>query len=206
VVENGGVVLRFSDIDELEPIGAPDMRGQLFYDLGHGTIHGRSPGFESFAADRTQPVPSIMIPFAPGVQTPLSNLGSHLQWLWRYCDLGWSVEDEGHHNMDVIGIDWTPVGGHALSDFFERFEMRFSHSRRLPDEFRTFTGTVYPCSGLGAGSNICPPCPTNVPFEDNILQDPRSPQKIVHDRALGYRVDPRDLFVGSRARSSCPGP
>jgi len=205
-VENGGIALRFGSIDEIEPIGSPDMRGQIFYDLARGTVHGRLPGFESFAADRTQPVPGIMIPFAQGVQTPLSGLGSRLQALWRYCDLGWSVEDESHHNLDVVGLCWTPVGGQVISDFFERFEMLLAHSRRLPDEFRTFVGTQFPCSGLGAGANTCAPCAVNVPFEDNILRDPRSPQVLVHERSRGYRVDPRDLFIGVSGARLMPWP
>ena len=203
---SGGVVLRFSSIDELAPVGPPDLRGQFFYDLARGRIRGRRPGFESFAVDRTQPVPSIMIPFAPGVQTPLSGFGSKLQTVWRHCDLGWSVEDETKHNLDVVGLAWTPVGGTVLSDFFERFELRLAHSRRLPDEFRTFVGTTYPCSGLGAGSAICPPCALNVPFEDNILPDPRSPQQIVHARSFGYRIEPRDLFVGVSGNRLMPWP
>ncbi|MEQ1892705.1 MAG: Ig-like domain-containing protein, partial [Planctomycetota bacterium] len=171
---NGGVVLRFDAVDELEPIGKDDLRGQIFYDLARGVIRGRSPSFEGFPADQSNPVPSIMIPFLPGVQTPLSGLGSKMQAVWRYCDLGWFVEDESKHNLDVVGLNWSPAGGTVLSDFFERFELRLAHSRRLPDEARTFTGTFFPCSGLGAGARICTPCATFVPYEDNILVDPRS--------------------------------
>jgi len=204
--ENGAVVMRFESTDELEPIGLPDLRGQFFYDFAAGSIRGRDPTIESFPADQTQPVPSIMIPFGPGVQTPLSGLGSKLQYVWRYCDLGWTVEDETKHNLDVIGISWTPVGGTILNDFYPRFELRLSHSRRLPDEFRVFTGTEFPCSGLGAGNNVCPPCATNVPFENNILLDPRSPQKAVHDRDLGYRVEARDLYLGQSGHLLLPYP
>jgi hypothetical protein len=37
------------------------------------------------------------------VQTPLSPLGSKLQALWRYCDLGFSVRDETKYDVDVVG-------------------------------------------------------------------------------------------------------
>jgi hypothetical protein len=204
--ENGGVVLRFDSLDELEPIGPVDLRGQFFYDFERGTVRGRPVAYESFSADGMNPVPSIMIPFGPGVQTPLSGFGSKLQTVWRHCDLGWAVLDESKHNIDVIGLSWTPVGGSVLNDFFELFELRLAHSRRQPDEFRTFTGTTYPCSGLGAGSNICSPCLTFVPYEDNILRDPRSPQVVVHDRALGYRIRATDLYVGRSGATRMPYP
>ncbi len=205
-VVNGGTALRFASTDELEPIGAHDVRGQFFFDFSRGTIRPRSVTFESFPADRTQPVPSIMIPFAPGVQTPLSALGSKLQTVWRYCDLGWQVLDETKHNLDVTGLSWSPIGGQVLSDFFDRFEVRLSHSRRLPDEFRIPTGNPWPCSGLGARQPGCPMCMSNVPFTDNILVDPLSPQKVVHDRSLGYHLNPADLFVGSSGTTFMPYP
>ena len=204
--ENGGTVLRFAEIDELPPIGKSDLRGQLFYDFSRGIIRGRAPVYESFAADQSNPVPSIMIPFLPGVQTPLSGLGSKLQTVWRYCDLGWQVEDEARHNLDVVGLSWSPAGGTVLNDFFERFEIRLSHSRRQPDESRTFTGTFYPCSGVGAGERICTPCLTFVPFEDNILRDPRSSQVVVHERSLGYRVQNSDVYVGNSGTRLMPFP
>jgi len=204
--DNGGVVLRFNELDELPPIGKNDLRGQLFYDFSRGIIRGRTPVYESFAADQSNPVPSIMIPFLPGVQTPLSGLGSKLQTVWRYCDLGWQVEDEARHNLDVVGLNWSPAGGTVLNDFFERFEIRLAHSRRQPDEARTFTGTFYPCSGVGAGERICTPCLTFVPYEDNVLLDPRSPQRVVHERSLGYRVQNSDVFVGVSGTRLMPFP
>jgi hypothetical protein len=203
---NGGVVLRFGAVDELEPLGKDDLRGQIFYDLARGIIRGRSPSFDSYPADQSNPVPSIMIPFLPGVQTPLSGLGSKMQAVWRYCDLGWFVEDESKHNLDVVGLSWSPAGGTVLSDFFERFELRLAHSRRLPDEARTFTGTFFPCSGLGAGARICSPCATFVPYEDNILVDPRSPQVVVHERSQGYRILASDVFVGVSGTPLMPFP
>ncbi len=202
---NGGTSLRFSSLDEVDPI-ARDVRGQVFYDLLVGKLLPRPVTTGAFPADRTQPVPSIMIPFSLGVQTPLSALGSKLQTLWRYCDLGWQVSDETKHNVDVIGLAWSPVGGQVLSDFYDQFEIRLSHSRRLPDETRTPVGANWPCSGLGSGATTCPPCLTNVPFDDNILLDPRSPQKVVHDRALGYRIHPSDLFISFTGTPFVPFP
>jgi hypothetical protein len=203
---NGGTALRFVSVDELEPVGLRDLRGQFFYDFSRQAIRPRPVSFESFPADRTQPVPSIMIPFAPGVQTPLSPLGSKLQMLWRYCDLGWQVADETKHNLDVVGLSWSPIGGQVLSDYYDRFELRLAHSRRLPDETRTPVGANYPCSGLGSQVPLDPSCEANVPYTDNILVDPLSPQKVVHDRSLGYRIDPTRMFMSATGTSLMPYP
>ena len=110
------------------------MIQMFFFDLERGVIKPRPVTYSGVTADRTNPVPSIMIPFPPGVQTPLSPLGSKLHTVWRYADFGWQVLDETKHNVDVIGLNWSPIGGQVLSDFFEEFEIRLSHSRRLPDE------------------------------------------------------------------------
>src|SRR6185503_18396639 len=146
-------------------------------------------------ADRINPVPSIMIPFPPGVQTPLSPLGSKLQTVWRYCDLGFQVRDETKYNLDVFQLSWAPIGGQVINDFFENFEIRLSHSFRLPDE--SINGLLLPKyenSGLVR------------PFVGNILVDPLSPQKIVHARTLGYQVRNADLFLASSGTVMMPFP
>jgi len=200
---NGGVVLRFDSIDELEPKGSVDnpifdVRGQFFYDLDAGLIKPRSVLYMAEPADRSNPVPSIMIPFPPGVQTPLSPLGSKCQTLWRYCDVGWSVRDETKYNVDVIGLNWSPINGQLVSDFYEEFEIRLSHSHRVPDE--ALDGNLlpyYPTSGLlGSPSQ----------YTDNILPDPLDPQKVVHNRALGYVVNPVDVFLSPTGTYMMPFP
>jgi hypothetical protein len=191
----GGTVLRFGGSDEVEPIGFPDLRGQFFLDFERQIIRPRPAAFTSYPVDRLNPVPSIMIPFGPGVQTPLSNLGSKLQTVWRYCDLGWQVLDETKYNLDVFGLDWAPREGQVINDFFENFEIRLSHSRRLPDE--TIDGNLlprYPNSGLIRT------------FLANILTDPLSPQKVVHPRSLGYQVNSVDLFLSSSGTVMIPFP
>jgi len=192
---NGGVALRFTSPDELEPIGASDLRGQFFFDLEREIIKPRPVTFTGVSADRINPVPSIMIPFPPGVQTPLSPFGSKLQTVWRYADLGWQIRDETKYNVDVIGLNWKPIGGQVLTDFYEEFEVLLSHSRKQPDE--------------DINSNLLPKWPNSGLFRtyaDNVYIDPRSPQIVAHPRSLGYIINPANLFVGSSGSVLMPFP
>jgi len=195
---NGGLALRFLDTDELDPPGAPDVRGQIRYEFLRGLLRPRPTVFNSYTADRQVPVPSLMMPFGPGVQTPLSPFGSKLQALWRYCDVGFRVRDEALYNLDVIGLSWSPVGGSVVADFYPLFELRLSHSRYLPDESHPpFCQPVYPGSGLFGAPHA---------FTDNLLEDPRGPQVVVHPRGLGYRVQPSELTLSARGTPLLPFP
>src|SRR5206468_12069137 len=109
-----------------------DLRGQFFYD--RGSIVPRPVAFTGWPVDRNNPIPMRMFPVGTGVFTPLNPLGAKLQMLWRYCDLGWDVRDETKYNLDVIGLDWSPVAGLVHADFYDQFEIRLGHSRFLPDE------------------------------------------------------------------------
>jgi hypothetical protein len=197
-VHNGAVVMRFGSLDEIEPIGLEDFRGQFFIDTAREQIRPRPVQYTGYPADRINPVPSIMVPFPRGVQTPLSPLGSKLQTVWRYCDLGWQIKDETKYNLDVFGLSWAPIGGLVLSDFYENFEIALSHSRFQPDE--DIDNNLLPKhvnSGLrGRGSN----------FTDNIHNDPLSPQKVVHPRDLGYRVSAANLFFAESGTRMLPFP
>jgi hypothetical protein len=194
---SAGIVLRFDGPDEVPGPGT-DLRGNFFHDFAAGTILPRPATFFGAAADRTNPVPSIMIPFPPGVQTPLSPFGSKLQSVWRYCDLGWNVRDETKYDVDVVGLDWSPVGGSIVNDFYPEFEIRLAHSSRLPDEaFDPFLLPRWPSSGLLGAPNL---------YTDNILEDPQSPQQVVHPRDLGYVVNASDLFVSSTGTTLLPYP
>jgi hypothetical protein len=189
-VRNGGFALRFEDVDELDPPGFGDVRGQITHDLLGGVLRPRATAFGSFAADRTIPIPGRMQPFALGVQTPLSSFGSKLQAVWRHADFGFLVRDESFHNLDVIGLSWSPLSGRLVTDFFPDFELRLAHARYTPDESgSTGNGPLYPASGLDGS-----------PFEfaRNVLNDPRGGQVVVHPRSLGYRVRPADMTLSSR--------
>lgn len=199
-VNSGSFVLRFDSPDELEPIGFPDLRGQFTYDFFRGAILPRAVVYATRPVDRSNPIVSIMSGFPPGVATPLSPLGSKLQAVWRYADLGWSIRDETKYNLDVIGLYWSPARGLVTSDFYEELEILLAHSTKLPDEQKRgpFTGGMkYPVSGLWEG-------PT--PFRDNILLDPDSPQVVMHERALGYRVNPGDLSFSPIGTPLMPWP
>jgi hypothetical protein len=68
----------------------------------------------------------------------------------------------------------------------------------LPDEsLDAFLLPRWPLSGLVGNPN---------PFTDNLLVDPRSPQKVVHPKALGYAVDPGKTFVSSSGTVMMPYP
>ncbi len=196
---NGSVVLRFGSDDEVEPLGVRDLRGQFFYDLDLGKIRPRPPNFQGVAADRGNPVPSIMIPFPSGVQTPLAPLGSKLQTVWRYADLGWAVRDETKYNLDVVGLSWAPIGDQVINDFYENFEIRLSHSRFLPDECID-RNSLLPRNGQ-SGLRGSPSF-----YTENILFDPLATPRVVHPRSLGYVINPSDLYRGVSGNVYLPYP
>jgi hypothetical protein len=201
--ENGGIVMRLNDFDEVGTIGTSsdpifDLRGQILYDTARGSIRPRDVQFASHIADRTQAVPAAMSAVAGGVFDPLSPLGSKVQTLWRHCDLGWVVDDETKMNLDVIGLNWAPIGGNVISDFFEGFSIRLSHSPRLPDEgSNPASGITFPMSGLFGSPNL---------YVDNVLSDDMAFQAVVHQRALGYMINPVDLFQAASGTIMMPFP
>ena len=200
---NGGIVMGFNSLDEIThpagiaPPGAPDIRGQFLFDIERATIKPRPVIRSSPVADRSQAVPGIMIPFTPGVQTPLSPLGSKLMTLWRYCDFGFSSQDESNYNIDVEGLNWSPINAQVVSDIYPEFEMRLAHSHYLPDEHLDMT-TLLPTT---PGSGLTP-----VSFAANIHADPLSPQKIVHAKGMGYVLNPVDLFLSATGTVMMPFP
>jgi hypothetical protein len=198
VERNGGIVFTFDSLDELDPRGALDFNGNLYLDSARSALQPRPVAYASYPVDRSNPVPSLMVAFVPGVQTPLSPLGSRLQCVWRYCDLGWSVRDITKYDLDVIGLSWSPVGGKVLADFYPEFEIRLAHSAFIPDESRKAFGLPrFPRSGLGGNT---------MPFASNVLDDALSPQQIVHPRSGGYRIAPLDLFTSVSGTPMMPWP
>ena len=198
VRRNGGISLFFDRTNEIDPNATGnDLRGQFFYDFARGEIRPRPVTNGAALADNVNPVPGIMIPFAPGVQTPLSPLGSKLQTMWRYVDFGWQVLDESLYNLDVIGLNWAPVEGQVVADFYPEFEMRLGHTHRLPVECREvqYGLPLFPGSGL-----------LNNRFQNNVFEESGLIQEVVHPAELGYVINPLERFVSSSGRVMMPFP
>jgi hypothetical protein len=191
----GSYVLRFDSADE-DGNGHPEIRGQFLYDLAAGEVRPRPVQRFSAVADRTQTVPALMHALPSGVQTPLNPLGSRLHALWRYCDVGLGLLDESFTNVDVEGLDWSPIGGTVVADHFTAFEMSLAHTGHLPDEW-TDPSTLlpaYPQSGVVAT------------FSQNLLDPVEDPSRVVHPRALGYSIQPGDVFLSGTGTPMIPWP
>jgi Bacterial Ig-like domain len=189
---SGNLALRFDSPDMVGNDGFYEFRGQHLFDLVNEQLLPRPITHFDVAADRNQPVPSVMTPFAPGIQTPLSPLGSKLHQLWRYADLGMSLLDETNTNVDVESLSWAPVGGQVVADQYPEFSIQLGHANVLPDEFLNPQSGFpkWPLSGLGAT------------YASNYATAP----ELVHDRSLGYVVNPANLYQASSGTTMLPYP
>lgn len=189
-VDTGGIVLRFGSTDE-DGNGAPELRGQFLSDLTATRVRPRRVARFSAQADGSTLTTAAMTPLTTGVSVPLNPLGAHMQGVWRYVDLGFSLQDEAAMNLDVEGLAWAPVGGQVVADSFAGFEMALGHAARAPDEVRdaTLLG-AYPDSGLGTL------------YADNQADG----LTVVHPRDRGYVVDPADVFLASTGTPMIPWP
>jgi len=195
----GGISLRFDSTDEIGAPG-PDLRGQVIYQFGTsgGRLIPRQAIFATEVADGSQPVPGMMGTNILGVQDPLTPYGSKLQFVWRYCDFGFLVTDETKYNLDIVGLSWSPLQAGVISDNYEAFEIRLAHSMFLPDEVAIGSINMnFLTTGLAANG---------APFSANILDDPRSPQMVVHPSSLGYRIDPTQQFMTTTGTTMMPYP
>jgi len=197
---NAGRVTRFTSADEELPIGdamtgpLPEWTGQFSIDQAAEVIHPRPVTRMLASADRSQSLPAAMVPFAPGVQNPLSPFGAKTMTGWRYVDVGFGIADVNTFNMDVEGLNWSPTAGQVVSDNYAHFEIRLFHGGQLPDEAVNPLTLFpeYPDSGL---QSI---------YDANRLDGSLS--TVVHPRYLGYSVDPGDQFVSASGTNLMPFP
>lgn len=197
---NGGLVLRFENPNEDGDFSGTtplvEYAGQFLVDPIKGLIRPRPVERFSASADQTNGVPSIMIDFPQGVQTPLSPLGSRMMSLYRHFDVGLSLTDNTTYNLDVEGLCWMPLQGQVQADFFEGFEINLAHSIRLPDEHRN--AALLPTkisSGLAVTTYVA-----------NILEDPANGLVTMHEKGEGYLIDPVNLFIGGTGKKLLPYP
>lgn len=189
-VNSKSLALRFSSVDE-DGNGAPEVRGQFFYDFARELVRPRQVTRFSAQADPQHISVATMVPISLPVQTPLSPLGSKLMSVWRYHDLGFGLRDESTHNLDLEGLWWEPSGGVVVADAFDEFRMSVSHSEYLPDE--AIDNTLlpkHPSSGLEAT------------FNNNRV----GPLAVVHQKSKGYTVSPVDLAKSPTGRTIMPWP
>ena len=196
-LRTNGKVLDFNSRNmDGDPLQLPEIRGGFQYDLTLGVIQPRPVARFAAIADPSQPVVAAMVPYPVPVQTPLSSLGSKLMSAWRYHDVGFELLDEATFDVDVEGLNWSPLGGAAVADHFQEFRMAFAHSRYLPDEFIDTMSLLplYPASGVGKL------------FDGNLLDPAGDPLSVVHEKHRGYTIDPADLFTASTGTPMLPWP
>ncbi len=178
--------------------GKPEFRGEFLIDGQNQLLRPRPVTRFQVAADRTQAIPSLMVPFSTGVQTPISRYGSKMQTIWRYCDVGFALLDEQFYNVDIEHLYWAPAGGSVVADTIPRMEISLSTSLRIPDEFLDPNLLpVWPDSGLVTT------------FSSNILDAANDPLRTVHPGAFGqpgYVIQPIDAIVTGTGTTVMPWP
>jgi len=186
-----------SDPDN-DGFGLPEFRGEFLIDGLNQLLRPRPVTRFQVAADRTQAIPSLMVPFGPGVQTPISRYGSKLQTIWRYCDVGFSLLDEQFYNVDIEHLYWAPAGGSVVADTIPRMEISLSTSLRIPDEvLNPALLPALPETGLVTT------------FSSNVLDAANDPLRTVHPGAFGqpgYVIQPIDASVTASGTTVMPWP
>lgn len=189
-ISTGGYVLRFEDEDLDETgNGNSDIRGQFVHDQGNGILLPRGVSRFSRVIDTTIPAVAIMnIPQVPGVQTPLSNLGSRLHATWRYEDMGLTISPfEGTFtDLDVEFTYLNPVGGQITAAFYPEFMLGFAHGCCHPDEINDVLSGFpqFPTSGFANNSN----------YAETYLDIPGAKPDVLHAKPKGFEVANSELF------------
>jgi hypothetical protein len=190
--------------------GKPEFRGQFIFDPERGELRPRSVDRFSGTVDLDRC--SVAAMFTPGTTVmtsggglttveigtlpPLSAHGSRTMTTWRYFDMGLSLLDESTFNIDVEGLAWAPFTQGLALDFFTEFQIGLAHSLYLPDNSIDPTSLLpsHPASGL------------KTVFDANLLDPVNDPIEVVHERALGYLVQPLDQFTVASGQRMAPWP
>jgi hypothetical protein len=90
-------------------------------------------------------------------------------------------------NLDVEGMNWSPIGAQIIVDNFPDFEMRLSHGLYTPDE-------VFPTTGL-----------VDI-YDNNQLDATGDAPVIVHPKVSGYTLNPGDMYMSPNSVPMMPYP
>lgn len=187
-VRNAAWSLDFADLD-VDGNSGFDLVGQFLFQSESESIVPRPVSRFSQVADRQNPILGAMTAVTPGLQTPLSDLGSKLHLMWRYADVGLGVSDTDPSfvNIDVEGVALAPANGQVTPAFYPEFEMKLGHARPMPDEIiDPLSGApIFPNSGFLSTWT----------FDQNYLPDPNSTVATVHKRQDGFSVSSLGLFT-----------
>ena len=93
-------------------------------------------------------------------------------------------------DLDVVGLNWAPLNGTVVADFFPRFEILLGTSERMPEE--GVSGATPP-SLLAPDSGLDPSLAFTA---SSIAADPMT---VVHPRNRGYTVRVIDRFNSNSA-------
>jgi hypothetical protein len=115
--------------------------------------------------------------------------------VWRYVDMGFTIPDDSTHNLDVEALNWCPALAGLQFDILPDFQMALTHSKFLPDEGTDpMAGILHPNSSISDT------------FANNVLDPVNDPLKIVHQKPLGYSVQPGDIFTSATGTKMAPWP
>jgi hypothetical protein len=142
IPEDRYFALRFNKSDE-NGDGLSEFKGQ--YSTENGLMVGRELVRFSRQADPSanQWVGQRAAWSQSGIATPLTPAGAVLATVYGYHHLGLGVTAPSEYNLDVEGLNWAPFNGLVLDDFFPRYSIALSHSKRYPDDYIN-TATGYP--------------------------------------------------------------
>lgn len=193
-VASGSVMLGFRNTSELGNAGR-DVSGQLNFDFPSQLVRARPVvRFMNVLDNQTSALIAQMTPFPTGVVTPHTPLGSRMQTLWRYSDMGLGLTDQATANIDVEGLYWAVNQGSIVPEDYAAYEIKLSHSRFAPDELID-PDSLFP-QFLNSGLRTL--------YDLNVLED--EVQEIVHPRQLGYQINPQDAVMTPLGTTLMPFP
>lgn len=210
-----------------DPCAGPDITGQYLFDQERGVIRPRPVTRFAGIVDSNNNVQGLFLspnpalgqggvgtggPYERRMPEPMSPLGARVMAVWRYCDMGFSInnsvpdgssfahDDAKFYNIDVEGLAWSVLGGSVQQEVYDEFEIALAHSTRFPDDgllgggLASGPGGINPDTGLDATS-----------FSINALGG-SSALKVVHERTRGYTIEPVRAFNAPSGSRMMPYP